>query len=105
MACVTSLLDIIIKLVQPNYHFACLVQNQFTQYKGLKVSSSIKKGRPEEIIIQMTRETKADLIAIWSREGAAGHPRFRASFGSGNTAQFVVDHSPCDVLLLLKFEI
>ena len=66
---------------------------------GLKVSSSIKQGRPEEVIIQAAEEMKPDLIVMWAREGAIG----RKSIGPasiGHIARFVLDHATCDILLL-----
>jgi len=71
---------------------------------GLNVSSSIERGRPEEIIVQVARERQADLIVIWAREGAVG----RAPIGPasvGHTTRFVLDHAGCDVLLLREKDI
>jgi nucleotide-binding universal stress UspA family protein len=71
---------------------------------GLNVSSSIKQGRPEEIIVQFARERQADLIVIWAHEGAVG----RAPIGPasiGHTTRFVLDHAGCDVLLLREKDI
>ena len=44
-------------------------------------------------------DREAALIAIWAREGGAGHPRMGPA-AVGHTARFVIDHAPCDVLLL-----
>jgi nucleotide-binding universal stress UspA family protein len=66
---------------------------------GLNVSSNIKRGRPNEMIVQVAREEQADLIVIWAHEGSVG----RAPIGPasvGHTARFVLDHAGCDVLLL-----
>ncbi len=74
------------------------------QNVGLNVSSSIKQGRPEEIIVQVAHERQADLIVIWAREGAVG----RAPIGPasvGHTTRFVLDHAGCDVLLLREVNI
>jgi nucleotide-binding universal stress UspA family protein len=69
------------------------------QQAGLKAVASVKEGNPEKIIVQVAQELQAALIAIWAREGAAGHPHIGPA-SVGHTARFVVDHAPCDVLLL-----
>ena len=38
-------------------------------------------------------------FAIRASEGSAGHPRLGPA-SVGHTARFVIDHAPCDVLLL-----
>ena len=62
-------------------------------------SSKITRGKPEQIIVETAREQKADLIVIRAREGGEGHPHIGPA-SVGHTARFVLDHSPCDVLLL-----
>jgi nucleotide-binding universal stress UspA family protein len=74
------------------------------QKVGLKVSSSIKQGRPEEIIVQAAQEINADLIVMWAREGAIGRPPIGPA-SIGHIARFVLDHAPCDVLLLRRKDI
>ena len=69
------------------------------QQIGLKATATVKEGQPEKVIVQVARETEAALIAIWAREGGAGHPRMGPA-AVGHTARFVIDHAPCDVLLL-----
>ena len=69
------------------------------QQAGLKAVASVKEGNPEKIIVQVAQELKAALIVIWASEGAAGHPHIGPAL-VGHTARFVVDHAPCDVLLL-----
>jgi len=66
---------------------------------GLKATAIVKEGQPEKIIIQVILEMEATLIAIWARESGAGHPRMGPA-ALGHTARFVIDHAPCDVLLL-----
>lgn len=66
---------------------------------GLKAEASIKEGRPEEIIVQVARDVQAELVVIWSGEGEAGHPHI-GPVAIGHAARFVIDHAPCDVLLL-----
>ena len=72
---------------------------QAAQRFGLKATEIIREGQPEKIIIQVAREMEVTLIAIWAREGRAGHPRIGPA-ALGHTARFVIDHAPCDVLLL-----
>lgn len=66
---------------------------------GLKTEASIREGKPEKTIVEATGEVRADLIVIWAREGAAGRPSI-GPVSVGHTARFVIDHAPCDVLLL-----
>jgi nucleotide-binding universal stress UspA family protein len=66
---------------------------------GFSAQSRIAKGRPEEVIIQIAREESLPLICISAREGAEGHPHIGPA-SVGHTSRFVVDHAPCDVLLL-----
>jgi nucleotide-binding universal stress UspA family protein len=66
---------------------------------GLKSKTIVKEGNPEKIIVEVARESRAELIIVWAHEGAAGHPRIGPA-SIGHTARFVIDHAPCDVLLL-----
>jgi len=70
-----------------------------TQQAGLNAESSVKEGKPEEIIVQVAKDVRAELIVIWTGEGAAGHPHIGPA-PLGHTARFVIDHASCDVLLL-----
>lgn len=69
------------------------------QRLGFKASTTIKRGKPERVIVEVAGEVEASLIVIWAREGAAGRPRLGPA-SVGHIARFVVDHAPCDVLLL-----
>ncbi len=69
------------------------------QHAGMQAEASVKEGRPEEIIVQTAKDARAELIVIWAGEGAAGHPHIGPA-SVGHTARFVIDHAPCDVLLL-----
>ncbi|HET6461612.1 MAG TPA: universal stress protein [Syntrophales bacterium] len=71
---------------------------------GLKAEATVKEGEPGEIIVQVAREANAVLIVMWAREGAAGHPRLGPA-SVGHTARFVIDHAPCDVLLLREKDV
>jgi nucleotide-binding universal stress UspA family protein len=66
---------------------------------GFTEHTSLVWGRPEETILQTARQEKVSLICISAREGAEGHPHIGPA-SVGHTARFVLDHAPCDVLLL-----
>ncbi|HEY2972054.1 MAG TPA: universal stress protein [Pyrinomonadaceae bacterium] len=66
---------------------------------GFGAQSRLAKGRPEDVIMQVAREESVSLICISAREGAEGHPHIGPA-SVGHTARFVLDHAPCDVLLL-----
>jgi nucleotide-binding universal stress UspA family protein len=66
---------------------------------GFSAQSRSAKGRPEEVIMQVARDEAVLLICISAREGAEGHPHIGPA-SVGHTARFVLDHAPCDVLLL-----
>ena len=69
------------------------------QQAGLTAASLVSRGQPEQIIVQVAGEKAVDLVVIRAREGAAGHPRLGPA-SVGHIARFVLDHAPCDVLLL-----
>ena len=66
---------------------------------GLKAEASVRAGNPERTVVEFASEMQADLIAISGSEGAEGHPHM-GPVSVGHTARFVIDHAPCDVLLL-----
>ncbi len=66
---------------------------------GHSTTTRLARGRPEQVIVQVAAEVKADLVAIRAREGQAGRPSIGPA-SVGHTARFVLDHAPCDVLLL-----
>lgn len=49
---------------------------------GLTASERLERGRPEHVVVELARETNAELVVL------------------GHTARFVVDHSPNHILLL-----
>jgi nucleotide-binding universal stress UspA family protein len=51
------------------------------------------------MILQIAEDAKVSLISMWAREGTEGHPHIGPA-SVGHTARFVLDHAPCDVLLL-----
>ena len=69
------------------------------QAAGFAARTSLVWGRPEEVILQVAESEKVSLICISAREGAEGHPHIGPA-SVGHTARFVLDHAPCDVLLL-----
>ena len=68
------------------------------QALGLGAEMRLERGRPNEVIVEVAQRMNADLIAIQARE-RAGHPR-QGPMPMGHTARFILDHAPCDVLLL-----
>ena len=66
---------------------------------GFGVRASLVRGRPEELILKVANDEAVSLICISAREGAEGHPHIGPA-SVGHTARFVLDHAPCDVLLL-----
>ena len=79
---------------------AALAETQeAAQAAGFIVSTSLVWGRPEAVILQIAEDEKVSLISMWAREGAEGHPHIGPA-SVGHTARFVLDHAPCDVLLL-----
>jgi nucleotide-binding universal stress UspA family protein len=66
---------------------------------GLHLRALVERGRPEQIIVRVAEDEGVSLIAIEAHEGAEGHPSVGPA-SVGHTARFVLDHAPCDVLLL-----
>jgi nucleotide-binding universal stress UspA family protein len=66
------------------------------QALGLRGNTRLERGRPDQVIVEVARRVNADLISIQARE-RAGHPR---QGSVGHTARSILDHAPCDVLLL-----
>lgn len=65
---------------------------------GLRGETRLERGRPDQVIVEVARRVNADLISIQARE-RAGHPR-QGPASVGHTARSILDHAPCDVLLL-----
>jgi nucleotide-binding universal stress UspA family protein len=64
---------------------------------GLQAATRLEQGRPGEVIVGLARQA-ADLIAVAARD-VTGRPASGPA-SVGHTARFVLDHAPCDVLLL-----
>ncbi len=65
------------------------------------VRREVRHGRPEQLIVEAARQPDFDigLVVIGSAYKRGGHPSIGPA-SVGHVARFVVDHSPCDVLLL-----
>jgi nucleotide-binding universal stress UspA family protein len=66
---------------------------------GLAAAERLERGRPEQVIVSLARELRAEVVALHARESPQAHPRVGPP-SVGHTARFVVDHSPTTVLLL-----
>ena len=65
---------------------------------GIPVVTTLKRGRPEDVILELARESAVDVIALLARERPHGHP-LQGPPSIGHTARFIIDHAPCDVLV------
>jgi len=69
------------------------------QRPGSLVETRLLRGRPEREIIRLAGELGCDLLVVGAR--FRGGPRPDSGPPSvGHVARFVLDHAPCDVLLL-----
>ena len=66
---------------------------------GFTASTEIRKGRPEQIIVHIASDSVCQLIVIDAAEGSSGRP-LSGPESIGRVARFVLDHAPCNVLLL-----
>ena len=65
---------------------------------GVPVATTLERGRPEHVIVELARESAVDAIALLARENPHGHP-LQGPPSVGHTARFIIDHAPCDVLV------
>jgi len=63
--------------------------------KGIVIESDVQFGNAAEIILKVCADKKADLVIIWSH-GRHGAKKFLL----GSVSSKVVDHAPCDVLVV-----
>jgi nucleotide-binding universal stress UspA family protein len=63
------------------------------------IQTEIEPGKPEQIIVRAAHLWGCQLIVIRASEGSEGRPKIGPQ-SVGHTARFVLDHAPCDVLLL-----
>ena len=75
--------------------------SQEAERAGFHIQTDIQRGRPEQVIVQMAQSWGCQLIAIQASEGTQGRPQIGPE-SVGHIARFVLDHAPCDVLLLRK---
>lgn len=66
---------------------------------GVPAEARLERGKPEQVIVAAAREVQAALVALRARDNVEGHP-FVGPGSVGHVARFVLDHAPCDVLLL-----
>jgi nucleotide-binding universal stress UspA family protein len=69
------------------------------QRAGFRPHVHSERGRPEQVVLAIAEELGCQLIVIRGSEGEAGTPRLGPG-SIGHTARFVLDHAPCDVLLV-----
>jgi nucleotide-binding universal stress UspA family protein len=63
----------------------------------------LQHGKPEQVIVKMAQTWTCQLIAIQSSQGTQGRPQIGPE-SVGHIARFVLDHAPCDVLLLRQVD-
>ncbi|MBI4534212.1 MAG: universal stress protein [Candidatus Melainabacteria bacterium] len=68
---------------------------QLAREQGIEIATSIKVGHPAKGLIDYAGEAKIDLLVI----GHSGHSGLWGSF-LGTTADKVVRHAPCSVLIV-----
>ena len=61
----------------------------------VEIEYAVLEGDPRDVIIEYSKEHETDLIVM----GAYGHSRVRELL-LGSTTQYVINHSPCPVLLV-----
>lgn len=70
-------------------------------FNAQNIKRVVRKGRPEQQIIELAREPEANIGLIVIGSAYKRGPHLTPGPASvGHVARFVVDHSPCDVLLL-----
>ena len=72
---------------------------QEAERAGFRIQTELLKGKPEQIIVKMAQAWTCQLIAIQASQGTQGRPHVGPE-SVGHIARFVLDHAPCDVLLL-----
>jgi nucleotide-binding universal stress UspA family protein len=72
---------------------------QEAERAGFHFQSELLHGKPEQVIVQMANTLGCQLIVIQASQGLQGRPHIGPE-SVGHIARFVLDHAPCDVLLL-----
>jgi nucleotide-binding universal stress UspA family protein len=68
------------------------------QALGLHVETRLERGEPEHVVVQIAQQLNADLIVVHAHE-RGGQPA-QGPGSVGHSTRFILDHAPCDVLLL-----
>jgi len=66
---------------------------------GIAVTTAIARGAPERVIVERAQARRTDLVVIGAREGLRAQ-LLPGPHALGHVARFVIDHAPCDVLLM-----
>jgi nucleotide-binding universal stress UspA family protein len=66
---------------------------------GAQVATRLARGRPEQEIIAAAQALPADVLVVGVRHRGP-HPPPAGPASIGHVARYVLDHAPCDVLLL-----
>jgi nucleotide-binding universal stress UspA family protein len=69
------------------------------QQLGIAATTRFERGRAEQVIVAVAQEVNAELVVIRAHERPENHPA-QGPASVGHTARFVVDHAPCDALLV-----
>jgi nucleotide-binding universal stress UspA family protein len=70
-----------------------------TGWPAEMVGAEVRRGRPEQQIIERAHSGDISLLLIGARYKGGPHPAIGPA-SVGHVARFVLDHAPCDVLLL-----
>jgi nucleotide-binding universal stress UspA family protein len=66
---------------------------------GVAATTELLRGQSERVIVERAEALRADLIVVGAREGIR-EKLLPGPHSIGHVARFVVDHAPCDVLLV-----
>jgi len=66
---------------------------------GVRFHLHSTSGRPEQLVVASAEQLACQLVVIRASEAGTGTPRLGPA-SVGHTARFVLDHAPCDVLLV-----
>ncbi len=67
--------------------------------EGVAATIRLERGSAEHVIVRAAEEERAALVVIHASDWPAQRPS-RGPASIGHTARFVLDHAPCDVLLI-----
>jgi nucleotide-binding universal stress UspA family protein len=66
---------------------------------GITAHIILEHSKPEQMLVRLAREGAVDIIALRAREWREVTPPLGPR-SVGHIARFVLDHAPCDVLLV-----